>query len=115
MKKIILPVLLIGVVILAWCGWPKQDLTEFAQCLTEQGIKIYGTDTCPVCQKQKRLFGDAWNKIDYVNCIEEALACDIKGIQSVPLWMTTDQTRYEWYQSLEQLSEISGCELPEEN
>ena len=36
---------------------PLSDLEDFAQALTDAGVKFFGSSTCPVCARQKSLFG----------------------------------------------------------
>ena len=85
--------------------------TDFATCLSESGTTMYGTDWCPHCQDQKRLFGRAFKDVDYVNC-DYSNKCALNGVQSYPTWIYPDGERATGVQELEVLAEKSGCELP---
>ena len=91
---------------------------EFAQCLTEQGVVKYGADTCPVCARQKTLFGKSFKYVNYVRCElrENAELCQEEKIEGYPTWKIHKEdgttTRIgKGLQQLEQLAEASGCEL----
>ncbi len=83
---------------------------NFAQCLTDKGIKVYGTDWCSYCKKQKGLFGDSFKFVNYVDCDYNKDKCNLEGIQGYPTWKINDES-YPGVQQLERLSQISGCEL----
>lgn len=84
-----------------------------AQCLTEKGVKMYGADWCPACQKQKALFGDAFGKINYVECDREPAKCSQEKIEKLPTWIFPNSERMVGVLSLEELSETSSCEQVE--
>ena len=44
------------------------SLDPFAKCLTSKGVTMYGSDECPVCLRQKKLFKDSFVYVDYYNC-----------------------------------------------
>ncbi|MDP3990978.1 MAG: hypothetical protein Q8P63_01650 [Candidatus Nealsonbacteria bacterium] len=92
------------------------SLDEFAQCLTEKGMKIYGSKYCSWCQKQKDDFGDSFSYINYIECVNEETdewseECTRAGISSTPTWQFSDGTMSSGYKSLEDLAGISGCQL----
>lgn len=82
----------------------------FAQCLTDAGVKMYGTDWCSHCQNQKKLFGKSFDIIDYINCDKNKETCLIEGIEGYPTWKLNNES-YTGEQSFEALARISGCEL----
>jgi glutaredoxin-related protein len=42
---------------------------------------LYGSKICPHCLKQKELFGDSFQYINYVECTEEYKRCaDLRGV-----------------------------------
>jgi len=82
---------------------------EFAQYLTEQGAKMYGTDWCGYCKEQKKLFGDSFQYIDYVNCDKNRQECSNAGIGGYPTWKINGEN-YSGLQSLEQLASLTGYE-----
>ena len=86
------------------------EYDEFAQCLTEKGIKMYGTDWCSYCQKQKDLFGSSFNYIDFVDCDKDKQECLSAGVRGYPTWKINGEN-YPGLQSLDKLAQLSGCEL----
>lgn len=92
---------------------------SFAQCLTEKGLKFYGAWWCGHCQNQKKMFGDAFQYVDYVECEKTpgtsqgdmTDACKTAKIESFPTWQLPDGTKQSGEMSLEKLSEVSGCSL----
>lgn len=85
------------------------DADTLASCLTEKGLKMYGTSRCSHCKSQKELFGNAFESIDYTDCDIDKQACLDAGIQWYPTWTTADGTTYPGEQSFERLSELAGC------
>ena len=68
------------------------DYAELAQCLTNKGVKLYGTWWCHNCDNQKKLFGKAFQYIDYTECDEggyeaDPEACRRAGIRAYPSWV----------------------------
>lgn len=132
-------VLAVSVMVLSWCGhkntapggWtqagspelaPGQEVaiewkvlsdTEtvtLAQCITENGVTMYGTERCSHCKTQKAMFGDAFTHIDYVDCDADKGACATAQIKGYPTWVDTDGKQYPGTQSLEKLANVAGCE-----
>lgn len=92
----------------------------FAQCLTENGAKMYGAWWCPHCQNQKDLFEGAFRYVEYVECSPggsktSSQECIDDGIKGFPTWTFADGSIAEGEQSLQRLSEITSCPLPDEN
>tara|TARA_Y100000310_G_scaffold33096_1_gene31306 strand:- start:1696 stop:2121 length:426 start_codon:yes stop_codon:yes gene_type:complete len=78
---------------------------DFARCLTEQGVEVYGAmNWCKYTQAQKGMFGKSFNLLNYQEY--EAL----EGIKTTPTWIV-DGKWYENVQSLDRLSELTGCEI----
>lgn len=110
--KFILGVVGIAIVIYfiySWSSAPgKYD--EFAQCLTEKGTVMYGTDWCHYCQAQKKLFGRSFEFIDYKNCDFNKIACDEAGVEGYPTW-EINNTNYAGVQPLDKLAGLTGCDM----
>ena len=92
---------------------------SFAQCLTTQDVKMYGTWWCPHCQNQKKLFEGSFDKVTYIECSapgSKAInqTCKDVGIEGFPTWEFTDGSRLSGERSLDELAEKSQCELPSE-
>jgi uncharacterized membrane protein len=101
---------------------PTKNYDSFAQCLTERGWAEYGTFWCPNCGRQKLLFGDSFQYLEYVECDPrgddpQTDRCLIRNIEKTPTWIresennATEFERQIGVQSLEKLSELSGCAL----
>jgi len=82
-----------------------------AQCLSDNGVVMYGTDWCPHCQDQKRLFGASFKLVTYVNCDANKAACDAAGVEGYPTWVFPVGDALSGAQSLETLAARAGCEL----
>ncbi len=92
-----------------------EGLASFAQCLTDEGLKFYGSKSCGWCQKQKELFGDAFQYVTYVECLDSETQqwseeCKQDEITATPTWEIGGK-KSSGYKTLEQLSELSGCSL----
>ncbi|MEK7193409.1 MAG: hypothetical protein AAB652_01325 [Patescibacteria group bacterium] len=117
MNKIIFVSLLALIALLSiWLFWPvppHPELNQFAQCLSEKGVTMYGADWCPHCQNEKRAFGDSFRFVPYVECPKEPNRCIAAGINGYPTWVFADGTRFEGEQGIQKLSQKSGCPLGE--
>ncbi len=95
---------------------PVTSLDKFAQCLADNGAKMYGAYWCPHCTNQQNLFGDSFKFIDYVECDSQGEnprleLCFSAGIELFPTW-EINGAKHQGEQSLADLARISGCELP---
>ena len=79
---------------------------EFANYLTGQGVKMYGTEWCSHCQNQKKLFGNSFQYIDYIDCDKNKNECSIAGVTGYPTWSINGQN-YPGEQSLEKLAQLT--------
>ena len=89
-------------------------LDEFAQCLAEREVTMYGGAWCSHCQNQKKLFGSSFEYVPYVECPNNVALCKEKGVTGYPTWILGDGTKLVGEQSLQELSEQASCPLPEE-
>ena len=106
------------VVILAGAFWvfkpaPSRALDSFASCLADKKVTMYGAEWCPHCQNQKKLFGDSFRLVPYVECPDNPSLCLAKGINGYPTWIFPDGSSVAGEQSLKALSEKSTCPLQE--
>ncbi len=101
---------------------PKENYDAFAQCLTEEGWAMYGTYWCPNCARQKALFGNSFAFVEEVECDPrgdnpQTERCLTRSIEKTPTWIRESEDnsaefeRHVGVQSLERLSELSGCSL----
>ena len=112
MKK---ELLIITLLILAGCSASGQ-YDDFAKCLTESDVKMYGAFWCSHCQNQKKLFGSSWQYVNYVECSlpggqGQTEFCSNQGIEGYPTWEFKDGSRLGGEVSFNVLSEKSGCAL----
>lgn len=98
------------------------EYDTFAECLYESGMRMYGSETCSVCNRQRKLFGNSFHFIQEIECdprnnAEEAKTCVPKNISHTPTWIHEDTEGNELFRfepgivSFEKLSEVSGCPL----
>lgn len=93
-------------------------LDAFAQCLNDSGAKYYGAFWCPNCKNQEALFGKSKKFLPRIECSTpdgrgQLPVCQEASITGYPTWVFSDGTRTNGTQSLEQLSTLSACPLPE--
>ena len=88
----------------------EYNYDEFTNCLTEKGVKMYGTEWCSHCKNQKRVFGDSFQYIDYIDCDKNEDECIEAEIGGYPTWII-DGEKYPGEQTFERLSKLSGCDL----
>ena len=116
MNKLIVILVLVSVIFLVTAGCSRSPSPSFAQCLTEKDVTMFGAYWCSHCATQKKLFGNSWQYINYVECSLPNKAgtteiCLQEKIETFPTWEFADQTRFEGVLPLEQLSERTGCLL----
>lgn len=85
-------------------------LDKFAKCISLKGATMYGAEWCPHCQEQKKMFGDSFKYVSYVECPENQVLCEQVGIEGYPTWIING-VKYPGAQSLETLKELTGCSL----
>ena len=89
---------------------------EFAKCLTENNVTMFGAYWCPHCKDQKKLFGNSWQYVNYVECSLPNAAgtteeCIKEGIDGYPTW-EINSTKVGGLLTLQQLSDRTNCTLP---
>ncbi|RLG27117.1 hypothetical protein DRN76_00490 [Methanosarcinales archaeon] len=89
------------------CSHSCIDTTELVRELSSQGWVIYIINDCEWCNKQKEVFGDAFEYLNYVNCDEDETACVNAKIKKIPCWVSPNGTHYTGYQTLSRLSELA--------
>ena len=119
-KKIILILTIVALLFLAACKKPAENqeaIDAFAKCLTEEGVKMYGSITCGHCNNNKLLFGSSFQYINYIECHprgenEQSELCLAENIEYVPAWEFPDGTRETGEKNFYELAEKTGCPLP---
>ena len=103
------------VIFLVGCSDDKYD--ELAKCMTGKEVKMYGAFWCPHCNTQKEMFGSSFEHINYIECSTpdrtETKVCVDADIESYPTWEFSDGSRLKGVQSIEALSQKSGCGMGE--
>ena len=95
------------------------NLDGFTQCLKDKGVIFYGGFWCPHCQRTKELFGSSARLLPYVECSTpdgqgQLQVCKEKKIESYGRWRFPDSTTVlTGERTLQELSEKSGCALPQ--
>ncbi|HIJ99709.1 TPA: hypothetical protein H1011_02700 [archaeon] len=90
-------------------------LDNFTECLAENNAIMYGAYWCPHCTTQKEMFGDSLSGVLYIECDSKGKnakpeLCRQNNVQSYPTWIISG-TKYSGVQSLQDLSDITGCSL----
>ena len=86
---------------------------EFNQCLADNGVIIYGTGWCPACRQLVESLGGYENISPvYVDCMDEKERCDNEKKTGYIPEIQIEGKLYESSRSLESLSQLTGCPLP---
>lgn len=101
-----------------WSSAQPGAYDDFAQCLAEEDATFYGAFWCPHCQDQKDMFGNSEKLLPYVECSlpsgqGRTQVCIEENIESYPTWEFADGERMTGVLSFRELSEQTGCVLPE--
>lgn len=112
---VIVAVAIGGFILMKDRGRDTNRLDDFAKCLADKGIVMYGADWCPHCQNEKKAFGKSFRFVPYVECPDDPKRCLAAGISGFPTWIFPDNKKLEGEQGLLKLSEKSGCRLPKLN
>jgi hypothetical protein len=91
--------------------WPHgvASKTGLAGCLTEKGVVMYGSDNCENCSNQKKILGEEFGLIRYVNCEFSVEDCRKKNISVYPVW-ALDGKVLLGVQTRDELASFAGCE-----
>ena len=106
-----------GIFMLFWGATRPAPLDNFAKCIKDSGTKLYATFWCPVCAKQKAMFGRSKRFLPYIECSTpdrkgQTENCKTAGIKAYPTWEFAGGERVTGSQELEFLAEKTSCELP---
>jgi hypothetical protein len=111
--------ILLAAAFLAGRYYRNHKYDSFAKCLASKQAKMYGLYWCPHCADQKRMFGDSFHYVPYVECAlgppgsgQEAPVCKAAGVTLFPSWQFGAAPPKEGVLSLDQLSARTGCSLP---
>lgn len=96
----------------------QDQVAALAECLSSSGAKLYGAYWCSHCEQQKEAFGDAADRLPFVECgVEGDVSrqtdeCAAAGITSYPTWRFADGTEKVGEADFDELAELSGCPWP---
>lgn len=114
MRKILLALIILAAIIIYGCSSGPGKYDSFAQCLSDSGAMMFGTEWCSHCKNQKKAFGKSFDYIDYVDCDKYRDECLRNGVKSYPTWKING-SNYIGEQNFYRLSTLSGCEINEES
>lgn len=86
------------------------EYDDFAKCLSEKEVIVYGNDYCSYTSTQLNYFGKSKKYLNYVRCVDDEELCNNKNIDVTPTW-EIDGEMYEQVQNFEKLSSLTGCEI----
>ncbi|MBN1585351.1 hypothetical protein JW899_03210 [Candidatus Uhrbacteria bacterium] len=96
-------------------GVPAPAIGDLARCLQDRGVRMYGTEWCSHCQKQKKAFGESFSMIDYVECTDSgnpmrmSAECERAGITGFPTWQFSLGNLVPGEMSFSELAAKAGC------
>lgn len=93
-----------------WQVFVPGKYDDFAKCLAEKDIVMYGAEWCSGCKNQKMMFGKSFKYVNYVECPQNPSLCVENGVNRYPSWII-DGRLYIGVQDLQTLGSLSGCEL----
>ena len=110
MKYILVAALISMILLVSACG-PKGPgpYDSLAQCMSGNSVIMYGTEWCPHCQNQKKLFDSSFQYINYVDCDKYRNQCISAGVEGYPTWVING-TNYPGEQNIYDLATRSGCQ-----
>lgn len=81
-------------------------------CLREQGAEFYFSKYCAECEKQQAELGSLFEKINRIDCGKDKENC--QNIRELPAWyLPNSPEKFHYgFLTLNELSEMGGCELP---
>lgn len=94
----------------------QAEATAVAEWLTQSNVTMYGAWWCPHCADQKKIFGTAFDKVNYIECStpdrKQTQVCKDAGIQAYPTWEFADGERVEDVLTLRELKERTNYPEP---
>jgi len=95
----------------------RDKVDSFAKCLTRKNATMYGNLLCSHCDDQRKMFGESFKFIHYVECSQtgtpqDVNTCKISQVRYTPTWILGNGERLVGVQTFKQLGEKTGCPLP---
>jgi len=73
------------------CSVPATgSLDDFAKCLADKKVTMYGAYWCTHCQADKAAFGNSFKYVPYVECTEKVQECLAAGVEGYPTWIISN-------------------------
>lgn len=120
MKKLLLVWLISLSLVIVGCSknspsteW--SELVSFAECVTQAWAIFYGTERCPHCQNQKKLFGTSIEKINFIDCDKQSALCQAAWVTGYPTWKFADWSVLQWTQPLDVIASKTNCSIAASN
>ena len=115
---LILITFVLGVAWLAKMPAKPGKLDTFANYIKDSDAIFYGAFWCSHCQNQKAMFGSSSKLLPYIECStpdgkNQLPVCKEAGVTGYPTWTFANGTREGGEVSLQRLSELTSCPLPE--
>jgi len=86
------------------------DYENLARCLSSNNVTMYGTEWCTHCKAQKKMFGDSFQYINFVDCDISKDVCEKEGIKGYPTWDIAGH-KVAGELEAEALSKLTGCPI----
>ena len=87
------------------------SIEDFARCLKNAGVVMYGRFDCVFCERQKSVFGSAVSELDYRECSLNVEECSKLKSPGYPTWKKGEKES-SGFKTFKDLSQFSGCEEP---
>ncbi len=88
-------------------GETEVDIARLVKRLNQAGAVLYGSSTCGHCLHQRKVFGEHFEKIKYVNFPEDRKAFEKAGLLNspIPLWIIKGE-KIVGFKTLAELAEL---------
>jgi len=92
---------------------PEFPHESIDRCLYEKHATMYGATACGYCQQQKKLLGESFGMVTFVDCAREPLLCSRHKVGKYPTWLVVNEEqevkRFEGVMPLEKLAVFYDC------
>ena len=110
--RLLFIILILSSVFISACSRGPGEYDTFAQCLTEKGATMYGTEWCGHCKDQKADFGSSFQYVNFVDCDKQKSLCVTEGVKGYPTWIINGEL-YSGRQNMFKLSQLTDCPIEE--
>jgi hypothetical protein len=120
LRKVIIGAVIVAALGATYMGYYhfSHRYDNFARCLTQKGVKMFGAYWCPHCSDQKAMFDASFKYAPYIECgvqgntSKMTETCAEAGIKHFPTWQFPPTgERVEGAIPLDDLSLRTGCPL----